>query len=212
MIDIVSQINDTHRAVGSRGIPAGKGVTVMLRRRYDAPIEDVWSACTDPGRLSRWFIPVTGDLRLGGTYQLEGNAGGEILHCEPPHLLKVTWALGDLPTSEVEVRLYRSANGETLLELEHAAVVDPKLWAAYGPGAVGVGWDLTLLGLSMHLSGDSPPDTAAWEEAPETRELIVQISQAWGSAHEAAGETAEQVALASQNTLAFYAPDVISGS
>ena len=59
----------------------------MLRRRYDAAIEDVWDAVTDPDRLKRWFLPISGDLRVGGTFQLEGNAGGEILSCEPPRLL-----------------------------------------------------------------------------------------------------------------------------
>ena len=44
----------------------------------------MWDACTDPERIGRWFLPVSGDLRLGGRYQLEGNAGGEILRCEPP--------------------------------------------------------------------------------------------------------------------------------
>ena len=31
--------------------------------------------------------PISGDLRLGGRYQLQGNAGGEILVCEPPQHL-----------------------------------------------------------------------------------------------------------------------------
>jgi uncharacterized protein YndB with AHSA1/START domain len=132
MIDIVSQINDTHREVGSRRLPAGEGRTVLLRRRYDAPIEEVWNACTDPDRINRCFLPVTGDLRLGGTYQLKGNAGGEILRCEPPRLLKVTWVFGDNPASEVEVRLSPGAGGETLFELEHAAVVDPTRGANTG--------------------------------------------------------------------------------
>jgi uncharacterized protein YndB with AHSA1/START domain len=208
MIDIVSQINDTHRQVGNRRIPAGEGRTVLLRRRYGAPIEDVWNACTDPDRINRWFLPVTGDLHPGGTYQLKGNAGGEILHCQPPHRLTVTWVFGDTPASEVEVRLFPGGVGETLFELEHAAVVDPKLWGEYGPGAVGVGWDLTMLGLSMHLDGESPEDLAAWNETPEATECIVQSSRAWGAVHQAAGATASQAAAARENTTNFYAPKV----
>jgi hypothetical protein len=49
----------------------------VLRRTYDAPIEDVWDACSDPDRLKRWFSPVSGDLRLGGRFQIEGNAALE---------------------------------------------------------------------------------------------------------------------------------------
>ena len=206
MIDIVSQIKDTHREVGNRRIPTGEGHTVLLRRRYGATIEDVWNACTDPDRINRWFLPVSGDLHLGGTYQLKGNAGGEILRCEPPHLLKVTWVLGDNPASEVEVRLSAGADGHTMFELEHAAVVDPTFWDQYGPGAVGVGWDLAMLGLSMHLHGQSPEDLAAWQETPEATEWIVQSSRAWGAAHEAAGATASEAAAARENTTHFYAP------
>jgi uncharacterized protein YndB with AHSA1/START domain len=208
MIDIVGQINDTHRKVGNRRIPAGEGRTVLLRRRYGAPIEDVWNACTDPDRINRWFLPVTGDLHLGGTYQLKGNAGGEILRCEPPHRLKVTSVFGESPASEVEVRLFTGGGGETLFELEHAAVVDPTFWGEYGPGAVGVGWDLTLLCLSMHLAGESPEDLAAWKETPEATEWIIQSSQAWGAVHAAEGATASQAAAAVEKTTNFYAPEV----
>jgi uncharacterized protein YndB with AHSA1/START domain len=57
---------------------AGGTVTVMISRTYDADAKDVWDALTNPERLPRWFYPVSGDLRVGGTFQLEGNAGGEI--------------------------------------------------------------------------------------------------------------------------------------
>lgn len=36
-------------------------------------------------------MPVSGELRVGGAFQLEGNAGGEILACEPPNLVRLTW-------------------------------------------------------------------------------------------------------------------------
>src|SRR3712207_1955335 len=72
-------------------------------RRYDAPIEDLWDACTDPDRISRWFIKPTGDPRPGGTFSLEDNASGEILHCEPPRLLTVTWCYPGRPVDEVEL-------------------------------------------------------------------------------------------------------------
>ncbi len=87
MTDITSLINDTRREIGTRRV-AGSGVrTIVLRRSYDVPIEDVWQACTDPDRLNRWFLEVSGDLRVGGRYQFEGNAGGEIVRCESPRLL-----------------------------------------------------------------------------------------------------------------------------
>jgi uncharacterized protein YndB with AHSA1/START domain len=208
MIDIVGQINDTHRKVGNRRIPAGEGRTVLLRRRYGAPMEDVWNACTDPDRINRWFLPVTGDLHLGGTYQLKGNAGGEILRCEPPHRFKVTWVFGDSPASEVEVRLFSGGGGETLFELEHAAVVDPTFWGEYGPGAVGVGWDLTLLCLSMHLAGESPEDLAAVEGDAGSRGVDHPEQPGMGSRGRGGGRDCLQAAAAVEKTTNFYAPKV----
>jgi hypothetical protein len=64
-----------------------------------------------------------------------------------------------------------------------------------------------MLGLSMHLHGQSPEDLAAWQETPEATEWIVQSSHAWGAAHEAAGATASQAASARENTTNFYAPN-----
>jgi len=211
MIDIANEINAVHRETGHRRIPAGDGRTVLLRRSYRAPIEDVWDAITDPDRINRWFLPITGDLRLGGRYQLKGNAGGEILRCEPPHLLTVTWVFGENPTevdvSEVEVRLTSGAPGETVFELEHTAVVDAERWAEYGPGAVGVGWDLTLLGLGLHLRGGSIEDPQAWEASAEAKEFTTGSSKAWGAALEAAGASSAEAATAVANTTKFYVPD-----
>jgi uncharacterized protein YndB with AHSA1/START domain len=211
MSDFTSELDGVDRAVGNRRIPAGEGRTVALRRRYNAPVEDVWDAITDPERITRWFLPVSGDLRLGGSYQLKGNAGGEIVACQPPRLLRVTWVYGEDPgetdVSEVEVRLSPAADGQTLLELEHAAVVDPKFWAEFGPGAVGVGWDLGLLGLALHLRGGSIDDPEAWGQTPEGRAFITRSSAAWGAAHQAAGAGGDEVAAAVANTTRFYAPD-----
>jgi uncharacterized protein YndB with AHSA1/START domain len=213
MIDIVNHINATQREVVGQSRPDGEGSSVRLRRSYDAPVEDVWDACTDPDRIARWFLPVSGDLRLGGTYQLQGNAGGEILACEPPTLLRVSWVFGavdEAHISEVELRLSPAPNGSTELALEHSRVDDPEKWPEYGPGAVGVGWDLTLLGLGLHLAGGSIPDRDAWPRSPEATEFMTRSSDAWRAAHEAAGATATEAATASAKTLAAYAPHAAS--
>ena len=205
MSDIVDEITRMHRAVGVERTSEGERAAVLLRRRYDAEIDDVWSACTDPERLGRWFLPVTGDLRLGGKYQLKGNAGGEIRRCEPPRLLAVTWELGDYPASAVEVRL-TPGDGDTELELTHTAEVDPEFWGTYGPGAVGVGWDLGLLSLGRYLRGEPIEDPEAFEGSPEAREFATASSRAWGEALAASGAPAEHVERAVANTTAFYAP------
>src|SRR3954469_17774066 len=107
MIDIEREIEAVEREVGTGPHAAGEGHVVRLRRSYDAPIEDVWEALTTPERIGRWFLPISGDYRLGGRYQFEGNAGGEILDCERPNRLRATWEYGDPtgPASEIEIRL-----------------------------------------------------------------------------------------------------------
>ncbi len=210
MIDIVKEIEAAQREVGEGRIAAGEARAVRLRRTYDASIEDVWDAVTDPDRISRWFLPISGDIRLGGSYQLEGNARGTVLACEPPRRFRVTWVYGeptsDRDISEVEVRLSRAGEGRTTLELEHSAIVPDDRWDEYGPGAVGVGWDGALLGLGLHLAGGSVSDPIAWQISDEGREFFTKSSVAWGEANAATGAEADAVARAVANTTAFYAP------
>jgi uncharacterized protein YndB with AHSA1/START domain len=201
------EIDSIHRAVE----PNGDKTVVALTRTYDADIADVWDAVTNPERLSRWFLPIDGDLTVGGRYQLKGNAGGEVLSCEPPHRFLVTWVFVPEPTekdiTEVEVRL-REDGDKTILELRHEATVDPEMWNQFGPGAVGVGWDLGLVGLAMHLEDpdSGAPPAEEFERSPEARGFIVASSEAWGVANAKAGTPPEQVAAQTAATTAFYAP------
>jgi len=210
MKDVLDELAAAHRELAKGRVPAGEAHRVVLRRRYDAEIEDVWDAITSAERLSRWFLPVSGDLRLGGEYQLEGNAGGRILQCEPPRLLKVSWLFGpdaEDGTSEVEVRLTPGPDGDTQFELVHAAVVDEAFFATYGPGATGVGWDLALLGLALHLAGREIRNPSEFDSSPEGREFSRRSAAAWGEAHLAAGGAPEQVVAAVEATTKFYVPD-----
>ena len=211
MIDIAREIGAVRREVADRSVPAGDAKAVILEREYDAPIEDVWDALTNPERIGRWFLPISGDYRLGGSYQFEGNAGGEIRECDRPNRLKVTWVYGivnsDADISEVEVRLAPVGANRTRFVLEHTAVVPEEFWAMYGPGAVGVGWEGGFLGLALHLSGGSVGDPLAWQVSDEGREFNTRSSEAWGEAYRAYGADRDAVAAAVANSTAFYAPD-----
>ena len=215
MIDIVHEIEATRREVGSGRIAAGDGTVVRLTRTFDAPIDDVWDAITDPGRIGRWFLPVSGDFRIGGRYQLEGNAGGQIVSCDRPNQLKVTWVYMDTgnpaDVSEVVVRLTKAGDDATTLVLEHTAIPPEGMWPVYGPGAVGVGWDGAILGLALHLQGlPRPEDPAAWQLSPEGREFTRLSSESWGTANVAFGADPEVARQAVLNTIEFYAPSVVS--
>jgi uncharacterized protein YndB with AHSA1/START domain len=207
MIDIATQLNAIHRQVEQQ-LPAdgsGERVSVLLRRGYDAPIDDVWDAVTQPDRIKRWLMPISGELRVGGSFQLEGNAGGEILTCEPPRLLKVTFGA---PTSIVEVRLTPDGDGDTLLELEHTVPIEI---AQSGAGAlyVGPGWDGALLGLGLFLRGEAVGDPVAAANSPEAQEFSKQSVHAWAEVVKDSGTaTAEQLAGATEVSLAQFAPDL----
>lgn len=178
MIDVIHEINATRRQVGTRVLEAGEARTVTVGRTYAADIEDVWDACTNPDRIQRWFLPISGDLREGGRYQLQGQAGGTISRCNAPHGFSATWEFGG-DVSWIELRLTAESDGRTRIELEHTAHVDDERLAQFGPGAVGVGWDLCLLGLSGHLGSSAaitPTEAATWSVSDEGKDFITHSS------------------------------------
>jgi uncharacterized protein YndB with AHSA1/START domain len=188
--DVASEIKAIHRAVTRRRPTeySDEEVAVLLRRSYPAEIEDVWEALTNPDRVKRWFLPISGDLRVGGSFQTEGNAGGEILACDAPRLLRVSWGG---PTSIVELRL-SEGDGATSVELEHTV---PLEIAGSGAGAlfVGPGWDLTLLGLGHHVD-DPADDLSGWDGTPEGLQFSAGSIEAWTAVVQASGTaTTEEI-------------------
>ncbi len=188
---------------GERGGEATR--SVVARRRFDEGQGVLWHAITDPERLPRWFLPVTGDLRVGGRYQLEGNAGGTIEACEPPRHLAVTWEFGE-QVSWLAVTLGQR-EAATSLELVHEAPLGPGFWAEFGPGAAGVGWDLALLGLGLHLdSGESvdPAGAEAWTLSPAGVAFVRSAATGWADAAVADGDDVPAARAAADRTVGFY--------
>jgi len=184
MIEV--DVNGVERRIGTRD----EARTLTISRVYDTGIEDLWDACTNPERIPRWFLPVSGDLELGGRYALEGNASGTIERCEPPRIFFATWEYGGM-VSWIELTLTPEAGGRTRFSLEHIAHVDDDMWTRFGPGAVGIGWDLGLIGLTAHLASgaDRPPleEAMAWQTSPAGREFVTAISAEWADASIAFG-------------------------
>ncbi len=210
--DAVAYAGAIVRAVKSVERDGKPAKAVVARATYDTSLEDLWEAVTTAPRIRRWFLPVTGELKLGGRYQLEGNAGGTIIECDPPRQFASTWEFGG-QTTWLQVRLFSDAPGKATLELEHIAIVDEAFWPTYGPGAVGVGWDLGLLGLERHVSdpsADRPPEAAAdWATSPEALEFYRSSSTAWGVA--AAADGMANAAEAAENTRKFYSGEAPTG-
>ena len=207
-MDIATQLEAIDREVTRRPGPHGEEVSVQIRRTYDAAIADVWSALTDPDRMKRWFLPISGDLRAGGNFQLEGNAGGDIIACEPPHLLKVTFGG---PTSLVELRLSPETEDRTSLELEHTVPIE---FAQSGAGSlfVGPGWDGGFVALGLYLRGEVSDDPIAAANTLEGQELSKRSVDSWVAVVQASGTASvDEIAAARQMSLAQFAPDLTRG-
>ncbi|HEY5785817.1 MAG TPA: SRPBCC family protein [Microlunatus sp.] len=203
--DPITLVRATDRRVVPTTVDNLPARVVTAGRTYAAEVADVWDALTSAERLPRWFAPVSGDLELGGRYQVEGNAGGEIQACEPPHTFAVTWEFMGA-TSWVAVELTEVAEG-TRLELRHTQHTDNDFWTQFGPGATGVGWDLTLLGLTHHLDGAPDVDPAAaeaWSLSAEGLAFSTGCAEGWAQADIDAGADPDTARAAGAATGAFY--------
>lgn len=194
------------RDVEHEGKPAR---AVEGSRFYSTGAGDLWDALTNAERLPRWFVPVSGDLQLGGRYQIEGNAEGAITRCDPPEALDLTWEFAG-NVSWVSLRLAPENDGARLT-LVHTMLKDEaseEHWAQYGPGATGVGWDLAFLGLGLHLASGGEaidPDTNnAWLASDPGKAFIRNIAESWGQAHTASGEDNQVASAMAARTASFY--------
>jgi uncharacterized protein YndB with AHSA1/START domain len=204
-IDVTRAIGAVTREVASRDHEGQPARVVIVSRTYDTGIEDVWDAITSAERIPRWFAPVTGDLRLGGRYQIQGNAGGTITGCDPPRSFALTWEFAGA-TSWVTVRLDEQGD-RTRMVLEHIARPDEH-WERFGPGATGVGWELGLLGLAEHLGGAArvkPENAMEWMASEEARTFMTLSNDGWRRAAIIAGmPEAEAGAAAERNLKAHF--------
>lgn len=208
-MDVSHHVNAVQRTVGARTIEAGQARVVTLSRSYATDAADLWDACTTAERLPRWFAPVHGDLRLGGSYQVEGNASGTVLTCDPPSSFTATWEFGG-GVSWIELQIIDEGTDRARLQLDHIALVGDEMWPQYGPGAVGVGWDLGLLGLALHLqTGQSITADYGeeWSMSVEGKQFASLAGEGWYAAQVASGEAADVARRAADNTIAFYRGD-----
>jgi uncharacterized protein YndB with AHSA1/START domain len=204
-IDITAFIKGTKRLIETRDHQGKPARVLTTSRTYGTDRDDLWDALTNPARIPNWFMPVSGDLGVGGRFQVEGNASGQVLSCKPGEEFQITWEMGP-EVSWVTVQLSKTENG-TLLQLEHIAHVPEEMWNQFGPGAVGVGWDLSLLGLDRHLTTGAtknPEQVAGWTASEEGVGFVSLSSEAWADASIADG-TDEAIARQGQAaTTAFY--------
>lgn len=203
---IAAQAGDVRRDLTIE-VEADKQHTVQtISQSYPTTADDLWEACTNAERLERWFAPVSGELRLGGRYQVEGNASGEVLACDPPRSYTVTWEFaGD--SSRLSVFVAEEGDRARLtLEHAHTGEAGAEFWTRFGPGATGVGWDLALLGLALLLTTGQrrPDDPEAFGRKESVRQFIRDASAQWGAASANAGTPEVDATAAANRTTAFY--------
>jgi uncharacterized protein YndB with AHSA1/START domain len=200
-VAVLGLVARTVRHFEKDGRPAS---AVTLTRLYDTTADDLWDAVTSRERIPRWFLPIDGDLQVGGRYQLQGNAGGTITACTPPRHFAATWEFGG-GVSWIDVTVATDGR-QALLTLEHIAIIEDH-WNQFGPGAVGIGWDLALVGLGQYLATGAPIDQAeamAWMGSPNGKDFISESGESWRAAHAASGADAATAKERSDRTIAFY--------
>ncbi len=72
---------------------------------------------------------------------------------------------------------------------------------------MGVGWDMTVMGLARHLSGEElngPELAAKWLASDEAHQFIALSSELWCQASIAAGTPATEALGAAERTVAAY--------
>lgn len=202
--NVEKNLGAVERSVASLERDGRPAHAVVLARRYATSPEDLWDAVTSADRIPRWFLPITGNLELGGSYQLEDNAGGRITACRPPSSFAITWEFGGFVTW-VDVQVSAAGSDRARLTVTHTAH-HSEHWDTFGPGATGVGFEMGLLGLYMHLTDpDQPrPDPLEFAMSPDGKALLTGSGRAWGEAAIAAGADPERARAAAACTIAFY--------
>jgi uncharacterized protein YndB with AHSA1/START domain len=207
-IDIGSALGAVTRTVRDVEKDGKPATIVTLTRLYDTSVDDLWDALTNAKRIPRWFLPIQGELKVGGKYQLKGNAGGTIMVCMPPSHFAVTWEFGGA-VSWIVVKV-TADSGKARMTLEHTAILEDH-WKQFGPGAVGIGWDLAVMGLGRHLATKASTDHAAaeaWMGSANGKDFMSESGECWCAAHVASGADPTSAKECSDRTIAFYRGDI----
>lgn len=177
---MISNGHASTRILGTVRSADGKGV-VRMEDRFATGIEDVWSALTDPSRLSQWYGEVEGNLHLGGEYRAHVFASGSeitgrVETCEPTWLLRVavretdeSWREGqDAPPFEERIEATLTGDGDKTVLVIEVRGMSVELLFAYGTG-----WQIHVEDLGAHLAGRERGDAGArWPELQPAYEAL----------------------------------------
>ncbi len=202
--DVQSQLNAIDRSVSFLDRDGQPAAEVILSRVFDTTLLDLWDAITSARRIPLWAMPITGELRHGGEYQLEDNASGTIVTCDYLNHIGLSWEFGG-DTSWVDFRFTHARGDRARLTVTHTAILSD-FWDTYGPGATGVGWEMGFLGLALYTSDPNfvRPDPEEFAFSPDGKAMLTGSSHAWAQAAIAAGTEPDKAQAAANQTTAFY--------
>jgi uncharacterized protein YndB with AHSA1/START domain len=113
----------------------GQKASVLFRRLLRHPIEDVWTAITEPSQIEAWaMVKLTREDVPGGRLVMEHphniRATGRVLEWQPPRVYEYEWNLPPGPHQpEGEASVVRweltPTEGGTLLVLTHRKLTRP---------------------------------------------------------------------------------------
>jgi uncharacterized protein YndB with AHSA1/START domain len=163
------------RVLGSLRSADGRGV-VRIEDRFDAGIDELWSALTDPRRLASWYGEVEGELRAGGEFRAHLHASGwegtgRVEACEPPRRLVVVSKASDEPSEDSTEVTLTGDGDQTMLVVEQRGLPLNLLWA------YGAGLQIHLEDLAAHIAGRERCDaeTRFHELEPAYRDLAATV-------------------------------------
>lgn len=140
-----------------------------FHRSWPDPVDDVWSALTEPARMARWIGTYEGERTPGGsgtfTMTHEKEPVGEpmtIVECDPPRRLVVSWVGQD--DWCVEVDLW-SEGERAVLRFRQVFAPDADI------GDIAAGWHWYLDRLDAEVGGRAVPDD--WDA------FLVQVGPAY---------------------------------
>lgn len=124
--------------------PVKDDTTLVIRRSYDANVDTLFHALTNPEALKAWFGPgsakvhhAESDLRVGGKWAIEmigdnceeHNVSGEYVEIDAPRRVVFTWAWRSTPdrVSQVTYALTPAGDGKTTLTLTHERLANAEI-------------------------------------------------------------------------------------
>ena len=229
IVDAVSRSVEVERGDGIVAL------TARLRTTLGGAPSELWPELTEADRLAQWYGPVeigpaqsdptesdpTGsdaaaadparDAGEAGarTFRTVGGAHGRVLAAVPPHQLDLTWEYAD-NVDRLEIRLDPEEDGTSRLTLQQIARLPEATFDAYGPGAVGIGWDIAILGFVARTGAwrelrlDVPVASPAWLASSEGADMVRAWSIRWAAASVAAGTDVDAARRAENETTRAY--------